>query len=208
MMFGVWCSLLYLCFPIIWFATHFLIVESTLTGELWTDDLSFWGLVVVLIDNFSFSVVGECVQSGLDRFVDNLLVVSLDKGLASFSETPDSFLVGECVEWSDFEESFLDCDRFTGGIWVSRFVEECVGWLDEDKSFIDDVWGSMFIIVLVFSNNVICDSFLIVESTLTGELWTDDVVVCSILSERRYLVCDICLFLSVILRDCCFSLFG
>ena len=41
----------------------FLIVESTLTGELWTDDLSFWGLVVVLIENFSISVVGECVRS-------------------------------------------------------------------------------------------------------------------------------------------------
>ena len=39
----------------------FLIVESTLTGELWADDLLFWGLVVVLIENFSFSVVGECV---------------------------------------------------------------------------------------------------------------------------------------------------
>ena len=101
----------------------------------------------------------------------------MDRGLASFSETPDSFLVGECVEWSDFEESFLDCDRFTGGIWVSIFVEECVGWLDEDNSFIDDVWVSMFIIVLVFSNNLICDSFLIVESTLTGELWPDSFLV-------------------------------
>ena len=48
--------------------------------------------------------------------------------------------------------------------------------MDEDNSFIDDVWGSMLIIVLVFSNNVICDSFLIVESTLTGELWTDDLL--------------------------------
>ena len=76
----------------------FLIVESTLTGELWTDDLLFWGLVVVLMEKCSFSVFGECVRSGLDRFVDNLLVVSLDRGLASFSETPDSFLVGECVE--------------------------------------------------------------------------------------------------------------
>ena len=53
---------------------------------------------MVLIEKCSFSVLGECVRSGLDRFVDNLLVVSLDRGSASFSETPDSFLVGECVE--------------------------------------------------------------------------------------------------------------
>ena len=46
--------------------------------------------------------------------------------------------------------------------------------MDEDNDFIVDVWGLMFIIVLVFSNNVICDSFFIVESMLTGELWTDD----------------------------------
>ena len=48
--------------------------------------------------------------------------------------------------------------------------------MDEDNSFIDDVLGSIFIIVLVFSKNVICDSFLIVESTLIGELWTDDLL--------------------------------
>ena len=113
---------------VIW--DSFLIVESTLTGELWTDDILFLGHVVVLMENCSFSTFGECVRSWLDPFVDNLLVVSLDRGLASFSETPDSFLVGECVEWSDFEESFLDCDIFTGEIWVSIFVEECVGdWM-------------------------------------------------------------------------------